>query len=235
MKKTICILAMAVIATAFLAGVGAAATSVFGTSGNILTPDATVIPFGSFSVNLDSIKLDDRVTTIGLSFGVEKGIEIGLSRFSSNAEGATADTVVNAKYQVLSEKVAMPSVVIGAVDATGTESTNRNGGCYIVLGKNLTSTASGVAGSPIGPLNATVGYGGGIYGNAYFAGLNWQMTDGIALIGEYVNKLRLQDAMVKDNVFNAGMRLSITKDLKADLNLIDMKNLGFGVSYSKAL
>lgn len=207
-----------VLLVAMISGGALAAPSFLGMSGNIFTPDDVVLAPGAFSANLHSIDTDDSTLIIGASVGVTESLELGIGRYDSD----DGQTFVNAKYSVLPETISRPSITIGAVDVTGELDPGEDPGFFIVLGKNLTSVASNVAGEPSAPLRGTIGFGTGIL-DGFFAGLDWTLTPKISAMAEF---------LAEDSVFNAGVRLAVTENLRIDAALIDMDDLGFGISYT---
>jgi len=209
------------IALILIAAAGAAfsAPNFFGTSGNIITPDDTVLGPGAFSANFHVIDFEsDSTNFLGASLGITPNLEVGIGRISDGDD----HTIVNGKYQLLAETASRPSVVVGVFDASS--ELDDDASFYVLIGKNLTSVASNIADQPSRPLHGVLGVGGGFF-DGLFGALDWTLTDKISLIAE----LTANNAFS----FNVGARVALTNELRGDIALIDGDDLGFGISYTK--
>lgn len=217
--KTLFLIALA---ATMISGAAFAAPSFFGISGNIFTPDDVVLAPGAFSANLHMIDAEASPLIIAAAVGVTESLELGLGRFDPDLPGEDSQTFVNAKYSITPETRSAPSITVGALDITGELDPGDDPGMFIVLGKNLTPVASDVAGEPSAPLRGTLGFGTGVL-DGFFAALDWTLTPKVSAMAEF---------LAEDSVFNAGVRLAITENLRIDAALIDMDDLGFGISYT---
>jgi hypothetical protein len=128
----------------------------------------------------------------------------------------------------------MPSITVGVLDATGQIDTNADPGGFLVIGKSLTSFATDLADQPISPLRGYIGVGNGLLSGP-FAGVEWQFTPKTSLMAEYINKVRMNGGIDTSTVFNIGARFGITDEIKADVSWLDLKDLGVGIVYTKAV
>lgn len=233
MQKRILILVLVAAMTAILSGTVCAAPSYLGTSGNIFTPDDTVLDTADFALSFHSLDLGNSPTTLSANLGAAGGFEIGVTRFDSDVPNAGVDTMLNAKYRLKAETPSMPSMVIGVVDATGDADPDGDPGFYFLLGKNLTPVASGFAGTPVEPIRGFLGVGTGVY-NGFFAGASWTISSNTTIMAEYINKFSLRNTFNEKSLFNAGVRFAFTDDLRADVALVNGDDLAFGISYKKS-
>jgi len=213
-----------------LSGISTAAPSFLSTTGNILTPDDLLLSAGSFSANFHSVEVGDSSTILGANVGVTPNLELGIARFSPDV--GDSETIINGKYMILAETSSRPSLVVGVVDATGDLDPDDDPGFYIVLGKTLTSMASGIAGEPVGPMRGFLGVGSGIY-NGLFLGVDWAISARTSIMAEFINELAIKRTIGEDSAFNVGLRFAITEGIRGDVALIDGDDLGFGISYTK--
>lgn len=232
MRKRICVSIFATAIMILVSGTVAAAPSFLGTSGGILAPDDTLLGPGQFSANFHALDLATNPTIIGANVGVAENLELGIARFDPDVAGVSGETLLNAKYLLLPETAFRPSLVIGVVDAGGEIDPEDDAGFYVVVGKNLTSFATNIAGEPSQPIKGYVGVGSGIY-SGLFAGVDIQFSSKAKIIAEYIKELKLKGAMSEDSIFNAGIRFAITDTLTGDLSLINSEDLGFGISYTR--
>lgn len=232
MKNSLVIFVLVALAIALCSSMVAADPSYFGTTGNILTPNDVVLAPAQFTANYNQVNLSDRVNFLGASFGVTPGLELGVTRYESDVKDSSVRTALNLKYSILKETATAPSFVIGAIDAGGSLSTNDDPGLYVVLGKNLTPVATNVVGEPMKPLRGYLGWGMGIYDGPFLA-INCAISPKADIVVEYINKLRVKDAIDESAVFNAGLRLNFTEMLHGNVSLINGKDLGFGISINK--
>ncbi len=213
---------------AMISSAALAAPAYFGISGNILTPDDTILATGEFSANLHQLQLDDNSPlVIGASVGAAQNLELGFAYFDPDVENADSSTLINAKYSLLPETERMPSLAVGAVDLTGElDVADEDPSFFVVIGKNLTPVATDVYGEPSAPIRGMVGFGGGMY-DGFFAALDWTLTPKVSAVAEYISGDEGFDG------FNAGVRLAITNNLRIDAALIDGEDMAFGISFTQ--
>ena len=234
MTKSILVFVL-VAATVVLLSVAAFATpSFFGPTGGIFTPDDKIVGVDAVSVNFHQVDFTNKTTLIGGTVGLTPDLEIGISRFDSGHDGIRGKAMFNGKYVLMEEKPTMPSVTFGVVDATGQVSQDGDASAYLVVGKNLTPAVTNLAGEPIAPLRGYLGIGTGIY-RGPFMSFDWAFSPKADVVLEYLNKLQLKDTYSSNNVLNAALRFRLYEDLHADIAAIDMKDIGYGLTYTHSL
>jgi len=205
----------------------AASSYLGGFSGLIVTPNDVVVPTGSFDLafhDFTGVIGGKDIQTYSLTYGLLPTLEVGASIV--HGDGST-DVALNGKLSLITETPTRPAVLVGAFDATGMVNTvNDDPSFYVVVSKNLTATASEVAGRPSVPFRLNAGFGSGLY-DGFFAGFDWVLHPRFSLMAEYVNGGFGND----DNEFNVGARWAATNDLRLDAGLIDFDNFAFGLSY----
>jgi hypothetical protein len=220
------------LALGFASGV-AAEQSFLGTTGTLLTPDDSVLGAGDFSAGYHGISFDGATpNVIAASIGINGSLELGIARLDPNATGAPIKTVLNGKYLALTETAYRPSLVFGAVDIAGTLNVDKDPGLYAVIGKNLTSTATSLSGTPSAPLRGYVGFGMGIY-DGVFGGLTWSLGSRAKLMVEYLHGIRIIDTLDADSMLNAGVQFAVSDELSAQVALFDGTDIGFAVDFLK--
>ena len=182
-----------------------------GQSGLILTPDGLVTPQGSWDLSLHLFTDSDR-TAFGVVFGVAENLEIGAS-FRSNGH---SDAAINGKFRLIPETSQRPAILVGVGSVTD------DPGLYLVISKNITSTASDIAGEPSKPLRLNVGFGSGSF-DGIFLGLDWTLQPQLTLMAEFLGG--------NGSSFNAGVRYAISDTLRLDLATIDLEDIAFGATY----
>jgi hypothetical protein len=233
MKKCLIAVTVSAIALTIFSGPLLAADSFLSTSGNIFTPDDTVLSVGSFDVNVHNVQFNNNaisMTVFGVELGATPGLEIDLAQMANSSGGSNSNTIINAKYQVIEEGTTSPSLTFGVVDATASLNANGNPGFYAVVGKNLTKHTNDFSDKPIPESHVYVGIGTGIY-NGFFAGANFGLTDHVQLMAEYVNEVKIQNVFDMQSGFNAGVRLNLTDNIRADVAWLNGSNIGYGIAY----
>ncbi|MDO8589544.1 MAG: hypothetical protein Q7T82_21175 [Armatimonadota bacterium] len=214
----------AVLALVALLAFGAAASaapSVFGTSGNIITPDDTILASGAFNIAYHGISTDgDNANFFAANVGLLPNLEVG----ATVATDGDTDVLINAKYRVLAEAASRPAVTIGVIDA-GQQLTD-DSGFYILLSKSLTPVVESATEKTVGPVRGHLGFGSGVV-QTIFAALDWTVTPKLSLMLEVISDSELP----QDSMFNIGGRYAISDDLRLDLGLIDFDDLTYGISY----
>jgi hypothetical protein len=237
MRKFAVLLAAVAIGIA-CAGALQAATSIYGVSGLIETPDDSIVTAKSVTPAADRI-FDFKprgaatgvdITTFGGAVGISSNLEVSAVGIDSDAAGVKTEGLINAKYRLLDETVATPSVTIGVVDAaqrlkhfvgTVTEASG-----FIVFEKNISSIAEGVSGQVSKPVRGTVGFGTGLYRSA-FAGLNISVAPKFNVAVEYLPKgLRDEDTV------SGVVRFQPIEALSIDAGAVGFKDFYAGASFN---
>lgn len=197
------------------------APSVFGISGNILTPDDTILASGSFNLAYHGVTDGNTTSLWAGNVGLIPNLEVGAA---VETDGGT-NVLINGKYRLLTEKANRPAVTVGVVDAGS--KIGDNPGVFLLLSKNLTPTAENVTGKTAGPVRGHLGVGGGVL-KTIFASLDWTVSPKLTLIGEVISD---SDFQHESGLVNAGARYAVTNDLRLDAAWIDFKHFTFGASY----
>ena len=204
-----------------------AAPSVLGTSGNILTPDDTILAPGGFNLGYHGINSignsSENVNIYAANVGLLPKLEVGLASVTHG----NSEVIINAKYRLLTETLGRPAVTVGAIDL-GAEITNEHG-AYIMLSKNLTTFAEEIANKASRPIRGHLGLGRGVV-RGVFVGLDWTLNPKLSLMAEYISDSKLRD-LDGEGICNAGIRYAITKEVRIDLGTIDFEDFTFGASF----
>jgi len=211
----------------------AAEPSFLNTTGTLLTPDDSVLGAGDFSAGYHGISFEGATPNIlGANVGINGYLELGIARLDPDATGAAIQTALSGKYLALTETAYRPSLVFGAVDIAGTLDVDKDPGLYAVIGKNLTSTATSLSGTPSAPLRGYVGYGMGIY-DGVFGGLTWSLGSRAKLMVEYLHGISVVDTLDTESMVNAGLQFAVNDELSAQVAVFDGTDIGFAVNFVK--
>jgi hypothetical protein len=221
------LLATALILSGALTSV--AAPNIYGENGLMEVPNDQTYPVGTitpayhgvYSVDVGGTNETVNFYTVGV------GILPNLSVSGGFKTNGNTDAIINGKYRVTAETKDRPSITVGVIDAASKLSISDDPSLYVLLGKNLTATAEKVAGDSK-PLRGYVGLGTGVL-KGFFTGLDWRLTSKFSAMLEFVGS---DEGVSNDSHLNGGIRYSVTKDLKVDVGLYNMKDLSAGVSYS---
>ncbi len=215
-------------------GACSAASSIYGTSGLIETPDDSIADVASPQLigfySADPLNNGSTATSFGGVLGIFPKLEIGAVAIGSDANGVDTQVIVNAKYRILSETLTAPSVTIGVVDI-GKRLKELNGqiddaSAFILIGKNLTSVAEGVSGRIVKPVRGAIGLGTGIYSGG-FASLSFAVSPKFDVAVEY-----LTNGIIQDSTFNGMVRFSANDRCSISVGALNMKDLYAGLNYN---
>ncbi|HEU4753391.1 MAG TPA: YjbH domain-containing protein, partial [Armatimonadota bacterium] len=150
--------------------------------------------------------------SFGVQFGVTSRFELGATYLDSDDFRGDSGLLVNAKFALLKESLAWPQISVGVTDVF--DQTGLDPSWYAVASKGL------VLG-----LRAHAGYGGGVYNDRPFFGLEWDMGSNpkLGLIGEYV-----------DRDVNLGIRARVG-GFSGTVGVFDFDEWGFSISYTGGL
>ena len=202
-----------------------AATTIYGVTGLVETPDDSIAAVGAPQLagmySSDFLGYGDSGNSYGGAIGVLPKLELSAVEMDT---GFATRSVVNAKYRFAAESLVSPSITFGVVDAG--ENLDDDVSAFVVIGKNLTSIAEGVAGKVIMPVRGTIGFGSGIYKGG-FAGLTISATPKMDLVVEYLDK------GIRDKcTFNSAVRFNPVQGLNITAGLLDMSDLYGSVTYT---
>ena len=213
------------LATVLVLAIGAtawAAPSVLGPSGNILTPDDTILASGAFNLAYHGISLDnDTVSFFSANIGLFPNLEVG----ATVATDGNTDVLVNAKYRVLTEAASRPAVTVGVIDIG--QQLTPDSGFFILLSKSLTPMVESATEKSVGPVRGHLGFGSGAL-MTIFAALDWTATPKLTIMAEIISDSQFGG---NDSLFNFGARYALANNIRLDLGVIDLDNFTYGISY----
>lgn len=214
-----------------------AGSSIYGISGLIETPDDSIVstksvtPAASFISDLNVKGTGVDITTFGGAVGIFPNLEVSAVGVDVDWPGVSTEGLVNAKYRVLSETVAKPSVTVGVVDLAKRLDKLTFGeideiSSFIVVGKNISSVAEGVSGTISKPIRGTFGVGTGLY-KGVFAGLNMSLAPKFSVAVEYLNK-----GIRNESTFSGMVRFTPIESLSIDAGAIGFEDFYAGASFN---
>lgn len=226
---------MLVATTILLCGAGAlyAATSIYGQSGLIETPNDVIVGDKAFEpafARIFDLKVKGGsqgvdVTTYGGAIGILPNLEV--SAVGMDPEVGKTEALINAKYRVLPESESRPSVTVGAMDISKRlKHVSDDPSAFIVIGKNISPMAEGVSGRVSQPVKGTVGFGTGLY-KGVFAGLDMSLSPKLNVGVEYLRK-----GIRNRSTANGMVRFTPIDALSIDAGLIGFKDFYAGASYN---
>lgn len=210
-----------------------AASTIYGMSGLIETPDDTIVP--AKSLTLAANRLFDvngtDMWTYGGALGLIPNLEISAVGITPDADGWDTEVLVNAKYRLLSESVDKPSITVGVVDIASRMDDFTGGAIddpsmFIVVGKNITDIAEDMSGQVSKPVKATLGFGTGLY-NGLFAGLDFSLSPKFSVAVEYLTK-----GIRAESTFSGCVRFQPTQALSISAGAIGFQDLYVGASFN---
>jgi len=211
------------VTTLFLAGLitlassaGTAAPSFFGYTGLVAVPTADALDRGEYNLGAMLLNVEEGADShvYLANAGLSDALEVGFIRFKP--EGATGETLINAKYMFRAETAGNPALAVGVIDLTD----ETNTGTYVVLSKSLGGEAKTALGEITSP-RVHFGVGGGRL-DGIFGGVSATLGDRFLLMAEYDSK----------NV-NFGARLAITPEIRIHGALLDGDDVGTGITFNK--
>ncbi|MGI6296907.1 MAG: hypothetical protein ACOX3G_12600 [Armatimonadota bacterium] len=228
--------AVMLVATAILlCGAGSlyAATSIYGQSGLIETPNDVIVGDKAFEpafARIFDLKVKGEtqgvdVTTYGGAIGILPNLEV--SAVGLDPESGKTEALINAKYRVLAESESRPSVTVGVLDISKRlDYVSDDPSAFIVIGKNISPMAEGFSGRVSQPVKGTIGFGSGIY-KGVFAGLDMSLAPKLNVAVEYLRK-----GIRNRSTANGMVRFTPVEALSIDAGLIGFKDFYAGASYN---
>lgn len=205
-----------------------AASSYLGPTGNIATPDALVVPAGTWELayhQFIEVFADVDLISTSVNYGLTPNFEVG-GAWTTNGDD---DFVINGKYVLLNETATGPAVAVGVFDAVGTLNLfGDDPGFYVVATKNIGPTAP-VVGEPFRQARLSLGAGSGVF-DGFFANLDWVIATRAHILLEFMNN-DFAKGGTSGTSFNAGLRYGVTENLTLDAATIDFEDIALGVSY----
>lgn len=225
MRNLLLTIAILLIATT---GPSMAASSYLGPTGNIVTPDALVVPQGTWELGYHQfveVFADVDFITTSVNYGLLPNLEVG-GAFTTNGEN---DFIINGKYELVVETADRPAIAIGVFDALSVlDIFGDDPGFYAVATKNL-GPIEPVVGEPFRQIRLSVGVGSGVF-DGFFANLDWVVAQRAHILLEFINNDFAKGGSAGSS-FNAGIRYGATDNFTLDAATIDFEDLAFGLSF----
>jgi hypothetical protein len=206
---------------------GAAVPNFLGTTGLLYTPSAYTVGqrgiSGHFHVHPD-------YRSYGFLFGPSDRIEAGLTLLDADSGfmgGSGTQLLANAKLSLLKESAFIPGIAVGVTDAF--DSLDQGVGWYAVASKDLSRTIP----LHLLDLQAHLGYGGGLFDQEVFAGLELHIgtpLDAVPVLHPRFSAM----AELRRGEVDLGVRAR-WRGFAATVALFDLKQIGFGFSYNTPL
>jgi hypothetical protein len=196
-------------------GPGTSTPNFVGTTGLLLAPSAYTLGDRSAAAHA---YFSDHFNSFGAEVSPIDRLELGFSWLNFDC-GCSDDSVVfNGKFALLKETAALPGLAVGVVDAF--DELDLDPSWYVVASKSLSKIAP-IKGAD---LRGHLGYGGGLYDDDVFAGLELAFASAanrpsFSLISEYVA-----------TDVNLGLRAN-WKGWGATIALFDFDGFGGGITY----
>lgn len=233
-KPTVIAIALSLLALPALAPPAAAAPSLLhggsttpnflGASGLLLTPSAYTV--GDRGVSGHAY-FTENFNSYGLLVGPFDRLEVGFTVLDFDREaGDGTEVLANAKFTLLKEGLVWPAVSVGVIDAFDELSDDPS--WYLVASKGLPRVLP-----VLGGLTVHAGYGGGLYDDELFAGLELKIGTPLDLIPVSKPTFTFLAEYANDDV-NLGLR-GRWKGFAATLALFDFDEFGGGISYTTGL
>lgn len=208
-----------------LLGGGQAVPNFFGATGLLTTPTAYTV--GDRGVAAHAYFGSD-ANSYGFLVGPFSRLEIGgtLMDFDSDT-GLGEEFLLNAKFKLLEENIALPGIAVGVTDAF--DELNIDPSWYVVASKDLSKTI------PLGLVQwkLNFGYGGGIYDDEVFAGAEFNIGTPLDVIPVTRPSFSFITEYANDNV-NLGLR-GRWRGFSATVGLLDFDDFYGGFSYTTGL
>jgi hypothetical protein len=201
---------------------GQSSPNFLGATGLLLTPSAYTVGDRGISGHA---YFTDPFNSFGVQAGITSRFEVGLTFLDGDDEfGDDSEVILNAKAVLLRESFALPQISVGVMDAF--DGLDVDPSWYFVASKDL---------SRILPLSARAhfGYGGGLFDNDVFAGLEVGIGTPLDILPVSHPSFSFLAEYANDDV-NLGLR-GRWKGFAATIGLLDFDDFGFGVSYTTGL
>jgi len=195
-----------------------AAPSFQGYSGLINTPTADSLDAGEYNVAGFLLQGDHHDKAIGAAnLGLLAGLEMGVTY--EKAEGESGETLINGKFNFMSEGLVRPELAVGVADINDRLDMSP----YFVMSKSLTGPLNVLHKEIINP-RLHLGVGSGRFDGAF---------GGISVgLGKIASLMVEQDS----DQMNAGLRFNVSPAVQVHVGAFDdFKDYGFGLSYNKRL
>lgn len=199
-----------------VSGVCWGAPSLLGPTGLLVTPTAEVMGMAQWNVGASAVRVDEGPdqSLLYANLGFVSKLEVGATR--EKLEGADAETLINAKIQVLGPLPGKISLAAGVIDIT--DQVDRSG--YAVLSHTLGAGLLMREGQITSP-QIHLGVGGGRF-DGVFGGLSAVVGRNLTVLAEYDS----EDV-------NIGARLPLGANLTATVAGMDgLEEVAVGLSFA---
>lgn len=205
-----------------LLGGSSAVPNFFGATGLLETPNAYTV--GDRGIGAHAY-FTDNFESYGARVGLGSRLEVGATYL--NLDNGDDDILFNAKFALLQEKLAIPAVAVGIIDAF--DELDLDPSFYVVASKDLSQTI------PLGlfPIRAHAGWGTGIYDEEPFFGLEMNLGTPFDVL-PVDHPVFTGIAEYAHSDFNLGLRGRF-KGFAATISLFDFDTFGGGISYTTGL
>ena len=206
-----------------LLGGGSATPNFLGTTGLLLTPSAYTVGDRGISAHAYG---HSNFQSYGVQLGITSRFEIG-GTFLNGDDGRDDGILANAKFQLLKESFVLPAISVGVTDAF--DELNVGSSWYAVASKDLSRTI------PLGlfPVRAHLGFGGGLYDEEIFAGLEMNIGTPFSVL-PIVRPTFSAMAEYQNGDVNLGLRGRF-RGFSATVGLFDFSDFGAGIRYTTGL
>jgi hypothetical protein len=187
-----------------------------GTSGLLFAPSAYTVGRGHVAGHAH---WHSRFSNYGVIAGPVERLEIGVSFFHPHGCACSNDSwLLNAKFNLLPETIALPAISVGVVDAFNELRTGQS--WYVVASKDLGTLIPGTG------LRGHLGYGGGALERRPLAGI--EMDAGIGFVPGLATTF-IAEYAARD--FNLGLRGRFA-GFGFTVGLFDFSRFGGGITYT---
>ena len=196
----------------FLGSTTTRSPNFLGVTGALVIPSAHTIGERHVAAHLHG---SSHLSSFGILGGLGDRFEVGLSILDPDDDFVDSgnELIVNGKFQLLRETSGMPAISVGVVDAF--DALDIDPSWYVVASKEFGNLSEGKFG-----LTGHLGFGGGIYDEEIFAGVEVGLSQNITALADYAN----------DDI-NIGLR-GRYRGWTATIGLFDLDEFGAGISYT---
>lgn len=203
---------------------GSTTPNFFGATGLLAIPSARTV--GDRGIGAHAYWTDD-FDSYGLRVGPFDRLELGATYLDwDRGRHHTQDVIFNGKLLLLKESLVLPGIAAGVIDAF--DEMDVDPSWYVVASKGFPKFLP-----VLGGLRLHLGYGGGIYNEDVFAGLELGLGTPLDALPVTHPKLSFLAEYVDGDV-NVGLRAR-WRGFSATVGLFDGDNFGGGFSYTTGL
>jgi hypothetical protein len=188
-----------------------------GYSGLINIPTADSLDAGEYNFAGFLVEGDKNAAVGAANAGLLAGLEMGVTY--EKKEGERGETLINGKYNFMSEGLVLPEMAVGVADI----SDQLDMSPYFVMSKSITGPLNVLHKEIINP-RLHLGVGSGRF-DGVFGGVSVGLGKIASLMAEYDSKK-----------MNAGLRFTVSPSVQLHIaGMNDFKDFAVGLSYNKRL